>query len=84
MTHAVAWAVATGNDVAADDVEKLQQELDAVVDRLIDQYPEPQPELVLNCMLLAGTERLASRDFVTANYHFAWFRALDGPRRSKD
>ncbi|WP_439778266.1 DUF5631 domain-containing protein [Mycobacterium tuberculosis] len=36
--------------------------------------------LLLNCMLLAATERSVTGDPIAANYHFAWFRELDSRR----
>ncbi|MGH3552441.1 MAG: DUF5631 domain-containing protein, partial [Mycobacterium sp.] len=39
--------------------------------------------LLLNCLLLAATEGIASGDPVIANYHFAWFQVLSAPPVSR-
>ncbi|HET9876957.1 MAG TPA: DUF5631 domain-containing protein, partial [Mycobacterium sp.] len=44
--------------------------------QLLAQYPDADTTLLLNCMLLAATEGIATGDKVSANYHFAWFQAL--------
>jgi hypothetical protein len=43
------------------------------------QYPDIDPGLLLNCLLLAATEGIATKNPVNANYHFAWFQMLSAP-----
>jgi hypothetical protein len=38
--------------------------------------------LLLNCLLLAATEGIATGNLVNANYHFAWFQMLSAPPAS--
>jgi hypothetical protein len=44
---------------------------------LLDQYPDVDPALLLNCLLVAATKAIVTGDFVSANYHFSWFQKLD-------
>jgi hypothetical protein len=43
------------------------------------QYPDVDPGLFLNCLLLAATEAAVTGDPVAANYHLAWFQKLSAP-----
>ena len=47
-------------------------------DRVLDAYPDNvDAAAVANWQLLASIEALASADSIGANYHFAWFQALN-------
>lgn len=69
------WPVA-----AAEEVDLLRVHVDTALHHVLAQYPRVDPALLLNCMLLAATERSVTGDPIAANYHFAWFRELDSRR----
>ena len=47
-------------------------------DRVLDAYPDNvDAAVVANWQLLASIEALAAADKIGANYHFAWFQALN-------
>jgi len=50
---------------------------------LLAHYPDSDIAVVLNCMLLAATEGIATGDVVSANYHYSWFRMLSAPPASQ-
>jgi Family of unknown function (DUF5631)/Family of unknown function (DUF5632) len=79
IAHTLAKAAATGTGVVDDEVDLLRVHLDTARYRLLDQYPDVDPALLLNCLLLAATEGMVTGDFISANYHFAWFLKLDAP-----
>jgi hypothetical protein len=61
----------------------LRVHLDTARYRLLGQYPDVDPALLLNCLLLAATEAMVIGDYVAANYHFAWFLKLSAPPASR-
>lgn len=69
-----AMATAAGNGAAAEEVDLLRVHVDTALHHVLAQYPRVDPALLLNCMLLAATERSVTGDPIAANYHFAWFR----------
>jgi Family of unknown function (DUF5631)/Family of unknown function (DUF5632) len=71
QTLAKAAAAATG--VVDDEVDLLRVHLDTARYRLLDQYPDVDPPLLLNCLLMAATEGIVTGDLISANYHFSWF-----------
>lgn len=75
-----AMATAAGNGAAAEEVDLLRVHVDTALHHVLAQYPRVDPALLLNCMLLAATERSVTGDPIAANYHFAWFRELDSRR----
>jgi hypothetical protein len=79
MVHTVARAAAAGTGVAEEEIDLLRVHLDTARYQLLIQYPNVDPALLLNCLLLAGTEGAATGDAVSANYHFAWFQKLNAP-----
>ncbi len=66
-------------------VESAMRELRQITGRVPVEIPRMRgaggsDPLLLNCMLLAATERSVTGDPIAANYHFAWFRELDSRR----
>ncbi|MGH3968483.1 MAG: DUF5631 domain-containing protein, partial [Mycobacterium sp.] len=57
--------------------------LDTARYQILAQYPDVDVALLLNCLLLAATEGIASGDMVSANYHFAWFQTLSAAPLSR-
>jgi hypothetical protein len=79
MVHTLARAAAAGTGVVHEEVDVLRVHLDTARYRLLGQYPDVDPALLLNCLLLAATEAMVIGDYITANYHFAWFQKLSAP-----
>jgi len=71
IVHTLAKAAATG--VVDDEVDLLRVHLDTARYRLLDQYPDVDPPLLLDCLLIAATEGIVTGDLISANYHFSWF-----------
>lgn len=76
MVHTVARAAAAGTGVVEEEIDLLRVHLDTARYQLMIQYPDLDPALFLNCLLLAATEAAVTGDSVAANYHLAWFRKL--------
>jgi hypothetical protein len=78
MAHTLAKAASTGTGIIDNEVEFLQQHLATLRDRVLDAYPDDvDGATVANWQLLASIEALAASDSIGANYHFAWFQALN-------
>jgi hypothetical protein len=78
MAHTLAKAASTGTGVIDNEVEFLHQHLASLHDRVLDAYPDNvDAAAVANWQLLASIEALAAADKIGANYHFAWFQALN-------
>ncbi len=78
MAHTLAKAASTGTGVIDSEVEFLHQHLSTLRDRVLDAYPDNVDDAaVANWQLLASIEALAAADNIGANYHFAWFQALN-------
>jgi hypothetical protein len=75
----VARAAAAGTGVVEEEIDLLRVHLDTARYQLMIQYPDLDPALLLNCLLLAATEAAVTGDSVAANYHLAWFRKLTTP-----
>lgn len=85
MVHTLAKAGAAGTGVVAAEIDVLRVHLDTARYRLLAQYPDVELALLLNCLLLAATERIATGHRMSANYHFAWFEVLSaGPASQWD
>jgi hypothetical protein len=82
MVNTLAKAGASGTGVAGAEIDVLRVQLDTARYQLLAQYPEVDTALLLNCMLLAATEAIATGDKVSANYHFAWFQTVSAPPAS--
>ncbi|WP_409435900.1 DUF5631 domain-containing protein [Mycobacterium sp. SMC-14] len=82
MANTLAKAGAAGTGVVDAEIDLLRVHLDTMRYQLLAQYPDSDIALVLNCMLLAATEGIATGDTVSANYHYGWFRTLNVPPAS--
>ena len=83
MIHTLAKAGAGGTGIVDEEIDLLRVHLDTTRYQLLAQYPDVDPALLLNCLLLAATEGIATRNLVSANYHFAWFQMLSAPPASR-
>lgn len=83
MANTLAKAGSAGTGVLDAEIDLLRVHLDTLRYQLLAQYPDTDLTLVLNCMLLAATEGVATGDTVSANYHYSWFRALSAPPASQ-
>jgi Family of unknown function (DUF5631)/Family of unknown function (DUF5632) len=79
MVHTLAKAGAAGTGVLDAEIDILRVYLDTSRYQLFAQYPDIDAGLLLNCLLLAATEGVATGNLVNANYHFAWFQMLSVP-----
>lgn len=76
IVHTLAKAGAARTGVVDAEVDVLRVHSDTARYQLVAQYPDVDPALLSNCLLLAATEAIATGDELSANYHFAWFEAL--------
>jgi len=83
IVHTLAKAGAAGTGVVEVEIDALRVHLEIVRYQLLAQYPDVDAALLLNCLLLAATEGIATGDRVSANYHFAWFQTLSAPPANK-
>ncbi len=83
MVHTLARAAASGTGVVEEEIDVLRVHLDTARSGLVRHYPDIDPALLLNCLLLAATEASVAGDSISANYHFAWFQKLDAPPASR-
>jgi hypothetical protein len=82
MVHTLARAAAAGTGVAEEEIDLLRVHLDTARYQLLIQYPNLDPALFLNCLLLAAAEGAVTGDSLSANYHLAWFQKLTAPTGS--
>jgi hypothetical protein len=82
MANTMAKAGAAGTGVVEAELDVLRVHLDTMRYQLLARYPDVDPSVLLNCMLLAATEAIARADQTAANYHFAWFTAVNAPSAS--
>lgn len=82
MVHTLAKAGAARTGVLDAEVDVLRVHSDTARYQLMAQYPDVDSALLSNCLLLAATEAIATGDQLIANYHFAWFEALNAPAPS--
>ncbi|MBX9641674.1 MAG: DUF5632 domain-containing protein, partial [Mycobacteriaceae bacterium] len=80
LVNTMAKAVASGGQIAEQEIDLLRVQLDTVRYQVLAQYPDVDPAQLLNCMLLAAIDGRVSGDPVSANYQFAWFAKLDASR----
>jgi hypothetical protein len=83
MIHTLAKAGAAGTGIDDQEIDLLRVYLDTSRYQLLAQYPDVDAALLLNCLLLAATEGIATGNPVGANYHFAWFQMLSAPPASR-
>jgi hypothetical protein len=81
MVNTLAKAGAAGTGILDAEIDILRVYLDSSRYQLLAQYPDVDAGLLLNCLLLAATEGIAT-NLVNANYHFAWFQMLSAPQAS--
>jgi hypothetical protein len=79
MVNTLARAGAAGTGIVDAEIDILRVYLDTSRYQLLAQYPDVDPGQLLNCLLLAATEGMATKNLVNANYHFAWFQMLSSP-----
>jgi Family of unknown function (DUF5631)/Family of unknown function (DUF5632) len=79
MVNTMAKAGAAGTGILDAEIDILRVYLDTSRYQLLAQYPDIDAGLLLNCLLLAATEGIATKNPVNANYHFAWFQTLNAP-----
>jgi hypothetical protein len=79
MVNTLAKAGAAGTGVVDAEIDILRIHLDTSRYQLFAQYPDIDTGSLLNCLLLAATEAIATGNLVHANYHFAWFQMLSTP-----
>lgn len=77
LVHTLAKAGAARTGILEPEIDELREYLATARLQLLAQYPDVDHPLLLNCLLLAATEGMASGDRLTANYHFAWYQALN-------
>jgi hypothetical protein len=82
MVNTLAKAGAAGTGIVEAEIDILRVYLDTSRYQLLAQYPDIDAWLLLNCLLLAATEGIATKNQVSANYHFAWFQSLSAPPAS--
>jgi hypothetical protein len=83
LVHTLAKAATAGTGVVEEEADLLRVHLDTARYQLLNQYPDTEPALLLNCLLLAATESSVAGDKTSANYHLAWFQKLDEPLGSQ-
>jgi hypothetical protein len=83
LVHTLAKAATAGTGVVEEEADLLRVHLDTARYQLLTQYPDAEPALLRNCLLLAATESIVAGDPISANYHFAWFQKLDEPPASQ-
>ncbi len=79
MVNTLARAGAAGTGIVDAEIDILRVYLDTSRYQLLAQYPDVDPGQLLNCLLLAAAEGMATKNVVSANYHFAWFQMLSSP-----
>jgi hypothetical protein len=82
LVNTLARAGAAGTGIVEAEIDILRVYLDTSRYQLLAQYPDVDSGLLLNCLLLAATEGIATKNQVSANYHFAWFQLLSAPPAS--
>jgi Family of unknown function (DUF5631)/Family of unknown function (DUF5632) len=82
LVNTLAKAGAAGTGIVEAEIDILRVYLDTSRYQLLAQYPDVDSGLLLNCLLLAATEGIATKNQVYANYHFAWFQLLSTPPAS--
>jgi Family of unknown function (DUF5631)/Family of unknown function (DUF5632) len=83
LVHTLAKAATAGTGVVEEEADLLRVHLDTARYQLLAQYPDVEPALLRNCLLLAATESSVAGNPISANYHFAWFQKLDEPPASQ-
>ena len=82
LVNTLAKAGAAGTGIVDAEIDILRVYLDTSRYQLLAQYPDVDAGLLLNCLLLAATAGIATKDQLNANYHFAWYQMLSAPPAS--
>ena len=77
MVTTLTRAGAAGTGIAGNELELLQAHLDTAMYDLLDQHPDVDARLLLNCLLLSAD--IASGDRLSANYHLTWVPGAQRP-----
>jgi uncharacterized protein DUF5632/uncharacterized protein DUF5631 len=78
MAHTIAQAAFADTGLIEVEIQLLDEHLTKLREDVIGSYPEDvEPAAVSNWQLLAAIDALAAKDPTGANYHFAWFQALN-------
>jgi hypothetical protein len=78
LAHTLAKAAWSGTGVLDSEKELLRSYLSDISARVLDSYPgNVKPDDVGNWQLLAAIDALTAGDKTAANYHLAWFQALN-------
>ena len=83
LVHTLAKAATSGTGVVEEEAAPAARAPRYRALPAADQYPDVEPALLRNCLLLAATESSVAGDSISANYHFAWFEKLDEPPASQ-
>lgn len=78
LAHTLAKAASTGTGYLDSEVELLREHLATVAGKVLGDYPDHVDTAnVGNWQLLATIDALIKGEKTAANYHFAWFQALN-------
>jgi len=78
MAHTIAQAAFADTGLIEVEIQLLDEHLTKLREDVIGSYPDDvEAAAVSNWQLLAAIEALAAKDPTGANYHFAWFQALN-------
>lgn len=77
LAHTLAKAASTGTGYLDSEVDLLRDHLGTVARQVIASYPDVDAAQVGNWQLLATIDALIKNEKTAANYHFAWFQALN-------
>ncbi len=78
MAHTIARAAFADTGVLDIEMQLLNEHLTKLREDVISSYPENVDAAALsNWQLLAAIDALVVKDAIGANYHFAWFQALN-------
>jgi hypothetical protein len=78
LAHTLARAAWSGTGVLDSEKELLHDHLSEIAARALENYPDKvDPAEIGNWQLLAAIDALTTGDKTAANYHLAWFQALN-------
>ncbi len=78
LAHTLAKAASTGTGYLDSEVDLLRDHLATVAAQVMGDYPDHvDAAIVGNWQLLATIDALIKGEKTAANYHFAWFQALN-------
>jgi len=78
MAHTIARAAFADTGLLDVEIQLLDAHLAKLREDVLGSYPDDvDAAAVWNWQLLAAIDALAARDLIGANYHFAWFQALN-------